>query len=128
MKETNLELLAAFEQCLKGLNLWSETESPYEVLIWEASERGEFSVEALLLSLSYLTPVDHQNLFADVEERLSGIEQDVDIVFNRENTFIYSLEQYRSIESSFDKQQFIFNDLESEIFRATILERLRVIR
>lgn len=129
MKATNLDLLATFEQCLSGLTLWSETESPYQILVWEVSEKGGFSIEALLLSLEYLSVLDKQNLFADIKERFAHIEQNEDIQFNRKNCFIYSPEQDRSSEEGvFNREAFMRSGLEAEAFRSTILERLTGIR
>lgn len=136
MRSNNLELLASIEKCLEGMTLWSETEAPYKVFIWEVAEKGEFSIEALLLSLGYLTPVDHQNIFADVEERLSSIEENEMIAHNRKHSFVYGPEAENTKElfkdviedSEFNRRHFLLDESEPTLFRETILGRLTGIR
>lgn len=136
MRSNNVELLASIEKCLEGMTLWSETEAPYKALIWEISEKGEFSIEALLISLGYLTPVNHQDIFADIEERLSSIEKNEMIAHNRKHSFVYGAEAEDIKErlkdvienSEFNPRHFLLDASEPTLFRETILERLTGIR
>ncbi|HIK19018.1 MAG TPA: hypothetical protein IGS53_27560 [Leptolyngbyaceae cyanobacterium M33_DOE_097] len=91
MKEANAQLLAFLETTIEGLVLSSEAEYPYTVSIWEVSERGEFSVMALLLSIGYLTVVEPPSIFEDIGTQLAELEQNEEIQFNRLYGFANSI-------------------------------------
>jgi hypothetical protein len=138
MENSNLELFDRLQKLLEGMTLSSETDASYKVFIWEISEKGELSIDALLCSIGYLVPINYQIIFSDIEERLLSIEQNEGIAFNRKHCFVYGSDagkirddfNFSKVfeEAGLNYHNFLLDESEPALFRVTILERLIKIR
>jgi hypothetical protein len=95
MKTSNAELIAQLQSATEELLFASENSYPFKTFVFEVANQADFTVENLLQTGGFMTPVNLDDFFQLVSEVAPHNSQNYQEIINCLQSYTISLQIYR---------------------------------